>query len=114
MPTKTITTNKELRKTVYSAESSLHGTGLFAARKIEKHEYIGTYDGPVAKRNGSHVLWIYNEDGEEPYGISGKNLLRFLNHSKNPNSEFDGPDLYAVKKIREGDEITFDYVESDF
>jgi len=103
-----------LREHVYSAKSPLHGTGLFAARKIKKGEYIGSYDGPKARKNGMYVLWVYEDETAEPYGISGKNLLRYLNHSKKPNAEFDGADLYALKSIKADVEITFDYVESDF
>ncbi len=101
--------NKELRDTVYSAPSRIHGTGLFAARRIERGEYIGTYGGPSAKRDGTYVLWVYNEDGTVAEARSGRNLLRYLNHAKPGNAEFDGFDLYATKVIRKDREITFDY-----
>ncbi len=100
--------DRDLKALVYAAASNIHGTGLFAARRIEKGEYIGTYHGPRAKRNGVYVLWIYPADGEET-GISGRNLLRFLNHARPPNAELDGPDLYARRVIARGREITFDY-----
>ncbi len=102
--------NKELRDTVYSAKSKIHGTGLFANRRIEEGEYIGTYHGPKTKKNGTYVLWVY-EKGEKkkPIGCNGKNLLRFLNHSEDYNAEFDGRDLYAIAEIDPHQEITFDY-----
>ena len=93
---------------VYSAPSSIHGTGLFARKRFTKGEYIGTYEGPAAKRNGMYVLWVTDEDGETT-ARSGRNLLRYLNHQLPPNAEFDGYDLYARKTIKPGDEITFDY-----
>lgn len=106
--------NSQLKELVYSASSSIHGTGLFASRKISKGEYIGTYWGPNAKRNGTYVLWVYDPDNEkDAVGRSGRNLLRFLNHSKPGNAEFDGFDLYARASIRKGQEITF-YYGSDF
>ena len=36
-------------------------------------------------------------------------MLRFLNHSRTPNVEFDGPDLYACRDIEPGEELVFDY-----
>lgn len=102
--------NAELKSVVYSASSKIHGKGVFAARTIKKGEYIGTYHGPKAKRNGTYVLWVYEPDQpEKAVGISGKNTLRFLNHAKKCNAEFDGPDLFAMKRINKGSEITFDY-----
>ena len=50
------TINSELKALVYSAPSTIHGTGLFAGRAIRKGEYIRTYHRPVARRNGTYVL----------------------------------------------------------
>ena len=107
--------NAELREWVYAAESAIHGTGLFAARAIRKGEYIGTYWGPQVKRNGTYVLWVYEEgDEDNAIGRSGRNLLRYLNHSRPGNTAFDGFDLYATRAIRRSEELTFDYLESEF
>ena len=97
----------KLKDRVYVAESGIHGKGLFARRDIKKGEFIGTFEGPPAKRNGSHVLWIYY--GDEYEGRRGMNALRYVNHSEKPNAEFDDFDLYAVKAIRMHAEITIDY-----
>lgn len=106
------TKNSDLKKLVFSKKSPIHGTGLFAAVDIKKGSYIGTYHGPKAKRNGMYVLWVYDaENPDDIVGISGKNLLRFLNHSRPGNAFFDEADLYAQRKIKSGDEITFDYGE---
>ncbi|MEW7976146.1 MAG: hypothetical protein AB2814_01435 [Candidatus Sedimenticola endophacoides] len=35
--------DSDLEKVVYSAPSEIHGTGLFARRKIKAGQYIGTY-----------------------------------------------------------------------
>jgi SET domain-containing protein len=102
--------NSELKKLVYSARSGIHGTGLFAAVDIRKGTYIGTYHGPGAKKNGMYVLWVYDEENpDDIIGISGKNLLRYLNHSRPGNAFFEEADLYARRRIRRGEEITFDY-----
>jgi len=102
--------NTDLKAWVYSAPSPLHGTGLFAARSIARGSYIGTYHGPTARRNGMYVLWLFDpDDPSDIYGISGRNLLRYLNHSRPGNACFEGADLYARRRIAEGEEITFDY-----
>ena len=46
-------TNAQLRGTVYVATSSIHGLGVFAARKLAKGEYIGTFHGPAARRDSA-------------------------------------------------------------
>lgn len=97
-----------LNQRVVAKPSPLHGKGCFARVKIPRGAFIGTYAGPVAKRNGRYVLWVTDEDGTET-GIRGLNTLRYLNHSSKPNAEFDGPDLYALRAIRVGEEITFNY-----
>ena len=104
------TGNRQLRDWVFTAPSGIHGTGVFAARAIRADQYIGTYHGPLAKRNGTYVLWVFDpECPSDSYGISGRNLLRFLNHARPANARFEGPDLLALCAIREGEEITFDY-----
>jgi len=93
----------------YVARSPIHGRGLFARRRIELDEYIGTYEGPETDRNGMHVLWLWNEDNEQWEGIDGLNEMRFLNHSSTPNADWWGDELYALRTIEPDEEITFDY-----
>ncbi len=97
-----------LRDRVRRAASPIHGQGCFACVELAPGDYIGTYEGPPASRDGTYVLWV-SEDGESWHGRSGRNLLRWLNHSATPNADFDGFDLYALTAIAVGDEITFDY-----
>jgi SET domain-containing protein len=102
--------DRDLKEWVYSAQSPLHGTGLFARKPIASGEYVGTYHGPRASRNGMYVLWVCDsEDGDKWIGCSGRNLLRYLNHSQTCNAEFDGLDLYATTDIAKDEEITFYY-----
>jgi SET domain-containing protein len=92
------------------ATSSIHGRGVFARQRFRKGTYIGTFEGRETDCNGTHVLWVYDEDDRE-YGVEGENELRFLNHSARPNAEFRGLDLHALGTIEAGHEITFDYGE---
>lgn len=98
----------------FVAESPVHGRGLFARNDIPASTWIGHYDGPETMGNGMHVLWVDESEGNEKeswVGYDGNNEVRFLNHAKNPNSEMDGLDLYALRDIRAGEEITIDYGE---
>ncbi len=96
-----------LQDRVYMAPSSIHGNGLFARVGFTAGDYIGSYEGPEARRNGTYVLWVYQD--EQWVGRSGRNLLRWLNHQEPGNAEFDGFDLYAKCAIGADEEITFDY-----
>ena len=109
--------DEELEVLYYVDDSGIHGKGLYARISIKKGQYMGSYNGPEGPEygcnaidNGSHVLWVEEEDGKW-IGRNGKNILRYLNHHKNPHAEFNGFDLYAVKDIKEGEELTIDYGE---
>ena len=102
--------DEELHQLFYIKESEIHGTGLFARDSIKEGEYMGEYDGPVVSENGSHVLWVEKYD-DVWVGRDGKNLLRYLNHSKKPHAEFVGFELYAICDIEPDEEITIDYGE---
>jgi len=101
------TKDSTLEEIVCSGVSTIHGRGVFARRNIKKDEYIGTYHGPTVKRNGTHVLWVYEE--EVATGRNGKNILRYLNHANPSNAEFDGFDLFARIAIHARDELTINY-----
>lgn len=93
----------------YVADSPIHGRGLFARQRIKRDEYIGIYEGPDSDEDGMHVLWLWNEDTESWEGINGKNEMRFLNHASEPNADWWGDELYALRTIEADEEITFDY-----
>lgn len=99
---------RRTREFVYVDASPIHGWGVFARVPIEQGLFIGSYLGPTAKRNGSHVLWIEAEDGGW-IGRRGLSRLRYLNHTPRPNAEFDGFHLYALRGIDADEEITIDY-----
>ena len=90
------------------AFSPIHGRGVFARQRIRSGARIGDFEGSETKRNGMHVLWVLEEDGST-LGIRGENELRFLNHSRFPNSEFRGASLHALRNIQPGREISIDY-----
>lgn len=90
--------------------SPIHGRGVFATRRIQADQLIGVYEGERTRRNGAYVLWIEEDDGVV-VGINGRNQLRFLNHRSKPNAVCWGEELFALKEITPGEEITIDYGE---
>ncbi len=102
--------DKQLDQLFYKKRSGIHGDGLFSRDKIKQGDYMGEYDGPVVSENGSHVLWV-EEDDEIWIGRDGKNLLRYINHSADPHAEFIGFELFAARDIHPDEEITIDYGE---
>lgn len=103
------TRSDPLSARLYRAVSAIHGQGCFARVPFTSGELIGTYEGPEVTEDDTYVLWIYDADGSILTGRDGRNLLRWLNHSDDPNAEFDGFDLYARRAIAADEEITFDY-----
>ena len=87
------------------AKSAIHGKGVFASRKISEGEILGTLSTTPAKRNGSHVLWI-----SENQKVRVHCDLRYVNHSESPNAcYYDTLEVVALRDIRKGEEITHDY-----
>jgi len=97
-----------LRKRFVVKASPIHGRGVFATSELRRYEYIAKFGGTRTTENGIHVLWVIDEEGNE-MGIRGNTGLRYLNHSSRPNAEFRGAELYALRNIRPGQEITLHY-----
>jgi len=110
MPT---TRRRPLSENVYVAESPIHGRGCFARRSLRKGEWIGSYEGEPTMQDSTYVLWV-DEGGDEAEdwrGIDGCNDLRYMNHRARANAEFVGADLFALRAIKAGEELTFHYGE---
>ncbi len=93
---------------VAQAESDIHGVGVFAITPIAEGAFIGNYTGLPTAVDGTYVLWIEDDDGNFA-GVDGDGVLARLNHSSSPNVEFDGPALFALRPIEEGEELVFHY-----
>src|ERR1700742_566587 len=105
--------------------SSVHGRGVFAARRIEKGERIVEYLGERVSHdeadrryeskaeNDSHTfLFIVDSKTVIDAGTDG-NDARFFNHSCDPNCESIVEKrrvfIEALRDIEPGEEMTYDY-----
>ena len=92
----------------YVADSLIHGKGLFAKSLIREDTLIGVFEGPRTMEDGLHVLWVIEEDGTT-YGVQAENDLKYANDSSRPNAELNGEEMFALRDIMPGEEITFHY-----
>ncbi len=89
--------------------SEIHGRGIFARHRIEKGQLIGAFEGvPSTDENHAHLLWVAEEDGSF-WSLRVTNKLKYINHSPRPNAEIQWVELYALRTIQVGDEITHHY-----
>jgi len=96
------------------------GLGLFATRPIRKRARIAEYKGRLlklkdaekAEARGNRYLYEINSRWTID-GTPRSNLARYANHSCNPNAETTMVKrhvfIYALRNIKPGEEITYDY-----
>ncbi len=104
----------------YRVGRSRTGLGLFATTSIEEGAFIIEYRGRCianaqAKRleaRGNRYMFELDSRWTVD-GSSRRNIARYANHSCHPNAESDVVRckviLRAIKSIRPGEEITYDY-----
>jgi len=98
------------------------GRGLFAKESIPKGACIIEYTGkPVSAAKQEHMSGRYLFEVSKKVTIDGNvpsNPARYINHSCKPNCEADGPSgrvfILALRKIKAGEELTYDYGEEYF
>ena len=112
------------------SNSEIHQNGLFANSSIGKGEQIIQYTGEKiskkeskkralswekkAKKSGEGLVYIFElNDKWDLDGRVGENPARLINHSCDGNCEAINVDgeiwIFAKKKIKEGQELTYDY-----
>ena len=107
------------QKLPYKIGRSSAGLGLFATEKITKGSFVIEYTGEKittaqANERGGKYLFTLNSR----FTIDGKgreNTARYLNHSCHPNCEArierGHINIYAIRQILPGQELTYDYGE---
>jgi uncharacterized protein len=109
-----------MRRKPFRIGRSRTGLGLFATAPIERGDFIVEYIGrristKLAKERearGSRYMFEINSRWTLD-GASRRNIARYLNHACRPNAEAETVRgriiIRAIKAIRPGDEITYDY-----
>jgi SET domain-containing protein len=106
----------------YVAPSGLHGLGVYAAEPIAKGQtiwrFVAGFDQVIPEevaKTWPPAAWdfLMKYSYVSPH-IEGGFVLdgdhsRFLNHSKDANTENSTPETIARRDIAEGEEITVDY-----
>jgi SET domain-containing protein len=109
----------------YRVGRSTTGLGLFATAEIAKGAFIVEYKGhristaQAARLEARGARYLYEINRRRTVdGATRRNIARYANHSCRPNAESDVVRgkviLRAIKTIKPGDEITYDYGEEYF
>ncbi len=103
-------------KKLYLGRTSGTGEGLFAKVNFKKGNLIFTWEGVLKKgRYPCYVgdRWLQIEKCQWIAPLRN-NLGLYINHSCNPNSGIkNSVKIVAMKNIRRGEEVTFDYSTSE-
>lgn len=107
----------------YKVKRTKTGLGLFATELIPKGKRIVEYFGPLVpneevERSSKKYFFGVNKK----WSIDGsprENIARYINHSCRPNAEAFVSDrrrvwIWSMKKIKPGEEITYDYGKEYF
>ena len=100
--------------------SKLHGLGVEAIKFIKKGEAVGVLGGLIVPKKEIKKYWkkeghigIQISDGFFIVPPNRKELHKYgvYNHSCSPNIGFNNESiiLYAIKNIKKGEELVFDY-----
>lgn len=95
------------------------GLGLFATRAFKKGERIIEYFGRVISKEEEYTSkskYLFEVNSRKTIdGTTRENFARYINHSCKPNCE---PNIVkgrvwidAIKGIKEGEELSYDYGE---
>ena len=113
------------RKPAFRLGRSRTGLGLFATAPIKKRAFIVEYKGrklttaqaDVLEARGNRYLYEINSRWTID-GTTRRNLGRYANHSCRPNAKARTVGhkvfLRAIKNIKPGDEITYNYGRNYF
>lgn len=105
--------------------SKIHGTGVFATRRIRPGRTLIAYLGEILTEAEVDARYA-GDDAEDPHTFLfgcgkgryvdasvGGNDARFVNHSCDPNCEAELSDgviwIRAIRNIQPGAELTYDY-----
>lgn len=121
----------QINEYTYLKESKIHNKGVFASKKILKGTKLIEYTGELiskeegtkrstlthdAQKNDSSKGGVYIFDIDEENDLDGNvenNYAKYINHSCEPNCEFDGEGkkiwVNAIKEIKKDEELSINY-----
>src|SRR6516162_4663573 len=99
---------------------SATGLGLFATKPIKRTAYIATYRGrrisneEAGRREARGARYMFTLNSRLTIDGSPRwNVARYINHSCRPNAKPVGRNggivIVALRRIEQGEEITYDY-----
>ena len=99
--------------------SAIHAAGCYTTTPIPNGAYVVEYTGPRLLKDAADIkyeslpmTYLFGV-GEGDLVIDGHGTAMFLNHSCDPNCETEEEDgrvwIKAVRAIRAGEELTYDY-----
>ena len=108
---------------MYVAPSRFSGRGLFTGVPIRARQKVGEYEGEKiglreARRRakGRKIVAIVELERFALDAAGMSRGFRYINHSCDPNTFFrctpERAEVYALRDIRSGEELTCDYGES--
>ena len=108
---------------LYVAPSRVVARGLYAGTRIPERAKIGEFEGEAiglreARRRarGRRIVAIVELERHALDATRMKHGFRFINHSCAPNTFFrctpERAEIYALRDIARGEELTVDYGES--
>ena len=103
--------------------SRIVGKGLFAGTRIARRAKIGEFEGEVIglrearkRAKGRSIIAIVELERHALDATASPRGFRFINHSCAPNTFFrctpTRAEVYALRDIAAGEELTVDYGES--
>ena len=104
---------------VYAGESRIEGKGVFVNEDVRKGDIICDIDGEIKEReikseSGSRKFANWIGMGKNLWLNPNKTIFRYLNHSCDPSVAITGTKtLVALRDMKKGDEVTFDYSLTD-
>ena len=111
-----------MREKDLSVKRSTAGLGLFANEPIAAGEFVIEYTGTIlTNKEAEKGAGLYLFEIDDDHIIDGKgrgNKARYINHACRPNCYVEIKKkkvlIYALKNIKEGNEISYDYGKSYF
>jgi len=85
----------------------LSGKGLYSTKNYNVGEIIFILEGEIFDYPTKHTIHI----GDNKHIIDKFGF--YMNHSFNPTTRIDGKNVVALVDIKEGDEINFNYNDSE-